>query len=1477
MKRYGFPPPPPVAAASVGVTAIAVVFAIAVLDLVGWLLGIPLLKGVDPQFTPMKVVTAICFLMSAAALACLRGNKQVRWKLRLSRLFGAATGVAGLLTATSYLYEIATGHQWSWVNNPLLQLFLAPSPRMALITAILFSLFGCVLLLIGTGNRRASGVGHVVLLFVSMMSYLVIIGYLFDIKELYTWRNVGVAINTSIAFCGLCVAAYCVRPDTWFMHVFTSEGAGADMARRLLPFLLLLPLAIGWLRLHGERRGIFGSEVGVAIVVVTYTVCFLLLLWLNARSVNRTDVLRRKAEKNALINDKMLNRAQEIAHLGSWELDLADNRLFWSDEVYRIFGLKPQEFEATYEAFLGVVHPDDRAAVDTAYSKSVRDGRDTYEIEHRIVQKSTGEIRIVHEKCEHLRDKTGKIIRSTGMVHDITERRKNEDAVLHAKQEWERTFDSVPDLIAIMDCDHRIQKVNKAMAARLGRTSAECNGMHCYREVHGTDEPPAYCPHSLMLADGHEHVAEINENALGGTFLVSTTPIIDTEGRMSGSVHVARDITELKKKEKELNRLNRTLKAISDGGHALSHAQSEHEYLNEACRIIVEDCGHRMVWIGFTGGAAEKTIQPVACAGFEEGYLDTINMTWADIEHDCSPTGRAIRTEKPAICGNVLIDPEFAPWREESMKRGYASCIALPLVAGNKVFGALSIYSSDIDAFLPDEVNLLVDLTGDLANGIEMIRLQSARTKVEELLLEERKFTDAVIQTTGGLITGLDTQGRIIIFNTACEKTTGYTFDEVKDKPFWDFLLVPEEVEPVKAVFRNLAAGSFPNEFENYWIARDGCRRFIRWTNSAILDDDGNVELVIGTGIDITERKDAEEELKKAKNELEKRVRERTADLQKTMETLETERQQFNDVLNMLPAYIILLTPDYYVPFANRFFTERFGQSGGKRCFEYLFGLTEPCKTCESFKPFTTHAPHHWEWTGPDNRNYDIYDFPFNDVDGSPLVLEMGIDITERKRAEESAHQLVAIVESSDDAIVGKSLDGTITSWNHAAQRIYGYRADEMIGKPISLLVPPDRPNEVPEILGKIRRGERVAHYETVRVSKDGHHIAVSMAVSPINDSAGTIIGASTIARDITQHKQMEDELRSASLYSRSLIEASLDPLVTISPEGHITDVNVATERATGCSRQQLIGTDFSDYFTEPERARSGYREVLEKGYVRDYPLTIRCSTEDTIDVLYNATVYRNEVGTVQGVFAAARDVTERKRIEAQLMEANEMKLLGQLTSGVAHEVRNPLNGILAIMGALSKDLSDNDRFQPYMHHMRTQVTRLTVLMEDLLAMGRPLREESLNEISMETLVEKTVATWFQTLQSSKPSVRFIKPENQEECLIRADGTAMTQVIINLLENAFNHSPEGAEIVCSVHNSSHNRVVFSVKDGGTGIPGEILPKIFDPFFTTRKGGTGLGLSIVRRIVDNHHGTIIAYNNSDGPGATFEVELPLHIR
>jgi PAS domain S-box-containing protein len=687
-----------------------IVFIIGSVALVGWVFDISILKSISPHWTSMRVITAICFLLSAVSLECLHGKTLVQWKIILSRAFGIVVIIAGILTLVSYMFEVQTGQEWSLAGSVFLNLFLAEATRMAVITAIIFSVFGCILLLLGTGSRRAAGASHILLIPMTIMTYLVIVGYIFNIKAFYEWLRLGVALNTGIAFFALCIASFSARTDTWLMHVFRKKYAGGLMARKLLPGLVILPLLIGWLRLHGERSGLFSSDLGVALVAVAYTICFVALTWLSAGSVNRIDRSRRRTEEalaesegkfryittntpdhifiqdkdlrymlvvnpqlgfteNDMIrktdseilskedaiklteikrrvidsgnteyvsaplisingkiqyfegsyvakkdhagdidgiigyfknvteqkemeealkkseeryrslfnsmtegfalheiicneknepvdyrfidinpaferltglkregvigkthneilpgddprwvkeygsvaltgnpiqfenyspalkkhyevfayspallqfavlfiditgrkqaeklisdNESRLKNSQAIAHLGSWELDLVNNNLTWSDETYRIFGLKPQEFGATYEAFLEAVHPDDRAAVNEAYSGSLREGRDNYEIEHRVVRKATGEIRYVQERCEHIRDETGRTIRSIGMVHDITERKGAAEALRESEERYRILVETAPDAI-LTHWDNKFLYANSA-------------------------------------------------------------------------------------------------------------------------------------------------------------------------------------------------------------------------------------------------------------------------------------------------------------------------------------------------------------------------------------------------------------------------------------------------------------------------------------------------------------------------------------------------------------------------------------------------------------------------------------------------------------------------------------------------------------------------------------------------------------------------------------------------------------------------------------------------------------------------------------------------------------------------------------------------------------------------------------------------------------------------------------------------------
>ena len=264
---------------------------------------------------------------------------------------------------------------------------------------------------------------------------------------------------------------------------------------------------------------------------------------------------RKSAEEALLRSEALLNKSQSIAQIGSWELDLTKNRLFWSDEVYRIFGLHPQEFEATYEAFIDTVHPDDRASVDAAYTGSLREGKDTYEIEHRIVRRDDGEIHIVHEKCEHVRDTSGRIVGSIGMVQDITERKHSEQLLKESEARLGSIIRVAPIGIGVVT-DRVFQTVNDKLCEMTGFSKEELVGRSA-RVIYPSDDD--------FERVGRDKYADIKKHGLGTIetrfkrkngiiidILLSSTPLVPKD-LSKGVTFTALDITERKKAETALS------------------------------------------------------------------------------------------------------------------------------------------------------------------------------------------------------------------------------------------------------------------------------------------------------------------------------------------------------------------------------------------------------------------------------------------------------------------------------------------------------------------------------------------------------------------------------------------------------------------------------------------------------------------------------------------------------------------------------------------------------------------------------------------------------------------------------------------------------------------------------------------------------------------------------------------------------------
>lgn len=381
------------------------------------------------------------------------------------------------------------------------------------------------------------------------------------------------------------------------------------------------------------------------------------------------------------------------------------------------------------------------------------------------------------------------------------------------------------------------------------------------------------------------------------------------------------------------------------------------------------------------------------------------------------------------------------------------------------------------------------------------------------------------------------------------------------------------------------------------------------------------------------------------------------------------------------------------------------------------------------------------------------------------------------------------------------------------------------------------------------------------------------------------------LEQEMSERRHAEGSLRRASVYNRSLIEASPDPLVTIDANGRITDVNKAVEKVTGQTRIELIGTDFSEYFTQPDQARAVYKQVFSMGSVHDYPLEIRHSDGHITPVLYNASVYHDEKGVVLGVFAAARDITalkraeeEKKNLEDQLIQSQKMEAIGRFAGGIAHDLNNMLYPIIIDIESLMED----SVLDPIMHQTLSQVLKAANRQKDLirqiLAFSRRT-DQPLGPLKVAPLIRETL----DLLRSTLPSTIEIKQHiDAASDIILGNPTQIQQIIMNLFRNAADAiGTQRGTIEISLANTylepgqahpelqAGGYLTLSVNDSGHGIPSEIMNNIFDPFFTTKEvgKGSGMGLSVVHGILRTHGGAVTV-ESEPAQGTRFTIYLPL---
>jgi PAS domain S-box-containing protein len=506
-----------------------------------------------------------------------------------------------------------------------------------------------------------------------------------------------------------------------------------------------------------------------------------------------------------------------------------------------------------------------------------------------------------------------------------------------------------------------------------------------------------------------------------------------------------------------------------------------------------------------------------------------------------------------------------------------------------------------------------------------------------------------------------------------------------------------------------------------------------------------------------------------------------------------------------------------------------------------------------------------------------------------------------------------AIFNSANFSSIATDAKGVIQIFNVGAERMLGYAAadvmnritpadisdpQELIARAKALsveLATPITPGFEALVFKASRGIEDI--YELTYIRKDGSRFPAVVSVTALRDAQDVIIGYLLIGTDNTARKLVEEEqkksdqrLRDQQFYTRSLIESNIDALMTTDPSGIITDVNKQMEALTGCTRDELIGAPFKGYFTDPERAEAAIKRVLSEKSVTDYELTARARDGKQTVVSYNATTFYDRNRTLQGVFAAARDVTERKRVEAELQQAkaaaeSASRTKSDFLASMSHEIRTPMNAIMGISDLLAKTALSPEQ-DKYVQIFRRAGDNLLNLINDILDLSKV--EASQLELeqtgfSLSDLLEKvTEMVAARASEKGLAMVYEIAPGVPNDLI--GDPTRLRQVLLNLLGNAIKFTQSGEvtlRVTPDANPSVPTALRFTVSDTGIGIPSEKLGRVFERFTqadssTTRRfGGSGLGLTISRRLVELMGGRIWV-ESEVGKGSVFAFAVPFEI-
>jgi two-component system, cell cycle sensor histidine kinase and response regulator CckA len=927
--------------------------------------------------------------------------------------------------------------------------------------------------------------------------------------------------------------------------------------------------------------------------------------------------------------------------------------------------------------------------------------------------------------------------------------------------------------------------------------------------------------------------------------------------------------------EKKLGNLRVALAATTRCTQAVMHATDQNLLMEQVCSIIV-DAGYRFCWVGAVEQDDEKSVRPLAWAGYENGYLSSIRITWSNSKLGRGPTGKAIRTAKPVVFQDLAGSPDYTPWQTEASKRGYRSSSALPLMAQGVPFGVLMIYADQPGVFDEAELGSLISLADILSFGITNLR---ERQEARSALVEASELNQRVISGSREGIIVYVRDLRCQLWNPFMEEITGVSAGEmVGSFPLERFPIlrktgVEAGLQKAMAGEKNVADDvplTLPHSGRTFWVSG---------RHTPLRNKSGQVTKVLVTLRDVTERREAELALRRSEERLRQAARASHIGIfehDHLTDTFYWSPEQ-REIYGLGPHEAVNLS----VYFDHVYAEDREAMAAAVRrahdpAGDGLFDVEHRIVSRDgNLRWLTTRSQTFFEGEGDERHK----------------VRTVGavLDITERRRMEEERQKLVEVAQNSPDLIGIATPDGKVLFVNKAGQALVGIDSDQQAtSKAMADYVPRDEIARLSlEVLPMILSGKPWWGEVSLKHFQSGELIPVEMRAFPICGAHGEVIAIANVSRDIRGRKQFEETLRQAEEKYRGIFEGAVIGIFQSDLSGHYLSVNPAMASMLGYDSPHELLTSISDIsrqvYVDPE-SRKAFRLLIEQqGVVQNFECQVYRKDGSKIWISVSARAVRKD-GVLIGYEGTNVDITERNLLEQQLLQAQKMEAVGQLAGGVAHDFNNILGVIIGYADLSLGRVAPEDPVKRHQAQIKKAANRAVSLTRQLLAFSR--RQVVFPKILDLNEVVHNVTKMLLRMVGEDIAISF-QPITRIGS-INADPGQIEQVLMNLVVNARDAMPSGGKIVIETghaeldeHFVSHNPgsragqyVVLTVGDTGCGMYENVKSKIFEPFFTT-KGvgqGTGLGLSTVYGIVKQSGGYICVYS-TPGKGTTFKIYFP----